>query len=159
MTDITRLILDDHDTFRREFAALDDTDEPEQLREIWEPLAALLEVHTAAEEAILYPTLLCHADDGQDETANAIDDHIEIRDGVHEAAKHPVGSTRWWDRVRQVRVTNSSHMTEEEDDALPDFQRNTPLIVRVNLAHQFLNFKTDHSDARHRDTSAKNPQA
>ncbi|MGB7796058.1 MAG: hemerythrin domain-containing protein, partial [Pseudonocardiaceae bacterium] len=116
MTDITRLILDDHDTFRREFAALDDTDEPEQLREIWEPLTALLEVHTAAEEAILYPTLLCHADDGQDETANAI-------------------------------------------DALPNFQRNTPLIVRVNLAHQFLNFKTDHSDARHRDTSAKNPQA
>jgi hypothetical protein len=43
MADITQLILDDHDTFRREFAALDDAQEPEQLRAIWEPLSALLD--------------------------------------------------------------------------------------------------------------------
>ncbi|HZE01285.1 MAG TPA: hemerythrin domain-containing protein, partial [Pseudonocardiaceae bacterium] len=65
MSDITQLILDDHETFRREFAALDDADAPEQLREIWEPLANLLEVHAAAEEAIFYPKLLRRGDDGE----------------------------------------------------------------------------------------------
>jgi len=44
MTDITQL-LDDHETFPREYAALDDADGTEQLRVIWEPLAALLDVH------------------------------------------------------------------------------------------------------------------
>jgi Hemerythrin HHE cation binding domain len=159
MSDITQLILDDHETFRREFAALDDADAPEQLREIWEPLANLLEVHAAAEEAIFYPKLLRRSDDSEDETIDAIGDHNDIRDGVREAARHPIGNAQWWDGVRHARAANSNHMAEEEDEALPDFRRNTPLSVRVNLGHEFLKFKTDHSDAERLDTSDKDPQA
>jgi hemerythrin HHE cation binding domain-containing protein len=159
MSDITQLILDDHETFRREFAALDDADAPAQLHEIWEPLANLLEVHAAAEEAIFYPKLLRRSDDGEDETIDAIGDHNDIRDGVREAARHPIGSAQWWDGVRHARAANSSHMAEEEADALPDFRRNTPLSVRVNLGHEFLKFKTDHSDVERLDTSDKDPQA
>jgi hypothetical protein len=163
MADITQLIMDDHETFRREFAALDDaatdgTGEPERLAEIWVPLAALLEVHAAAEEAIFYPQLLRRGADGEDETVDAIGDHNDIRDGVREAARHPTGSPQWWDAVRHARVANSRHMAEEEDDALCDFRRNTPLRVRVDLGHQFLKFKTDHADARDVDTDDKDPQ-
>jgi hypothetical protein len=160
VADITQLILDDHETFRREFAALDDADEPEQLREIWEPLAALLEVHAAAEEAIFYPQLLRRGDDAdaEAETVDAIGDHNDIRDGVREAARHPVGSPPWWDAVRQARAANSSHMAEEEDDALSHFRRNTPLRVRVDLGHQFLKYKTDHPEAQDVDTGDKDPQ-
>jgi hypothetical protein len=158
MTDITQLILDDHETFRREFAALDDTDEPERLREIWEPLAVLLEVHAAAEETIFYPQLLRQGANAEDETVDAIGDHNDIRDGVREAARHPIGSPQWWDAVRHARVANSRHMAEEEDDALCDFRRSTPVGVRVDLGHQFLKFKTDHSDAQDVDTDDKDPQ-
>jgi Hemerythrin HHE cation binding domain len=158
MADITQLILDDHETFRREFAALDDTREPEQLRGIWEPLAALLDVHAAAEEAIFYPQLLRRGADAEAETVDAIGDHNDIRDGVREAARHPIGSSRWWDAVRKARVANSDHMAEEEDDALADFRRNAPLSVRVDLGHQFLKFKNEHSDAREVGTSDKDPQ-
>jgi hypothetical protein len=158
MADITQLILDDHETFRREFAALDDADEPEQLRAIWEPLAALLDLHAAAEEAIFYPQLLRRGDDAEAETVDAIGDHNDIRDEVREAARHPIGSSPWWDAVRKTRAANSDHMAEEEDDALADFRRNAPLSVRVDLGHQFLKFKTDHSDARDLDTSDKDPQ-
>lgn len=158
MSDITQLILDDHETFRREFAALDDAEEPERLREIWEPLAVLLEVHAAAEEAIFYPKLLRRGEDGEDETLDAIGDHNDIRDGVREAGRHPIGTPQWWNGVRQARQANNSHMAEEEDDALPDFRRNSPLSVRVDLGHEFLKFKTDHSDARNLDTSDKDPQ-
>lgn len=159
MSDITQLILDDHETFRREFAALDDADAPEQLREIWEPLANLLEVHAAAEETIFYPKLPHRSDDGEDETIDAIGDHNEIRDGVREAARYPIGSAQWWDGVRHARAANSNHMTEEEDEALHDFRRNTPLSVRVDLGHEFLKFKTEHSDAKRLDTSDKDPEA
>jgi hypothetical protein len=158
MSDITQLILDDHETFRREFAALDDADEPQQLREIWEPLALLLDVHAAAEEAIFYPQLLRHGTDAEDETVDAIGDHNDIRDGVREAAPHPIGGPQWWEAVRRTRMANSEHMAEEEDGALADFRRNTPLRIRVDLGHQFLKFKTDHSDARGLDTSDKDPQ-
>lgn len=43
-----------------------DTD---QLHAIWEPLAALLEVHAAAEEAIFYPQLLRRGEDAEDTSA------------------------------------------------------------------------------------------
>src|SRR5918997_1901970 len=142
MADITQLILDDHDTFRREFAALDDAQGPEQLRAIWEPLAALLDVHAEAE----------------DETVDAIGDHNDIRDGVHEAARHPIGSPQWWDGVHKARMANSEHMAEEEDEALADFRRNAPLSVREELGHQFLKFKAEHPDPRHLDTTDKDPQ-
>ncbi len=158
MADITQLILDDHNTFRREFAALDDAEGTEQLRALWEPLAALLDLHAAAEEAIFYPQLLRRGDDAQDETLDAIGDHNDIRDGVREAGRHPIGSAQWWDSVRQTRMANSEHMAEEEDDALADFRRNTPLSARDELGRQFLEFKTNHADARNLDTSDKDPE-
>jgi hypothetical protein len=158
MTDITQLILDDHETFRREFAALDDADGTEQLRAIWEPLAALLDVHAEAEEVVFYPQLLRRGDDAEDETLDAIGDHNDIRDGVQEAARHPIGSPQWWDGVRKARMANSDHMAEEEDEALVDFRRNAPLSVREDLGHQFLKFKADHADGRDLDARDKDPQ-
>ena len=92
MPDITQLILDDHDTFRRQFAALDDADGPDALHAVWKPLADLLEVHAAAEETIFYPQLLRRGDDAEDETVDAIGDHNDIRDGVREAARHPIAA-------------------------------------------------------------------
>jgi hypothetical protein len=158
MADITQLILEDHEAFRREFAALDDTGEPEQACEIWKSLAALLDLHAAAEEAIFYPQLLRRGDDAEDETLDAISDHNDIREGVREAAQHAAGSAQWWEAVRKTRVANSEHMAEEEDDALADFRRNAPLGVREDLGRQFLKFKTDHADARDLDTRDKDPQ-
>jgi hypothetical protein len=158
MADITQLILDDHDTFRREFAALDDAQGPEQLRAIWEPLATLLDVHAVAEETVFYPQLLRRGDEAEDETLDAIGDHNDIRDGVHEAARYPIGSPQWWDGVRKARMANSDHMAEEEDEALADFRRNAPLSVREELGHQFLKFKAEHPDPRDLDTTDKDPQ-
>lgn len=158
MADITRLILDDHETFRREFAILDDTDEAEQLREIWERLATLLEIHASAEEAIFYPQLLRKGEDGEAETADGIGDHNDIRDAIREAGHHPIGAPGWWEAVRKTRAANSEHMAEEEDEALADFRRHTSSATRVDLGHQFLKFKTDHSDARNLDTHNKDPQ-
>src|SRR5262249_11040428 len=135
----------------------DDAEGVEQLRAIWEPLAALLELHAAAEEAVFYPQLLRRGDDAEDETVDAIGDHNDIRDGVRAAAQYPIGDPLWWDGVRRARRANSEHMAEEEDDALADFRRNTPVNVRDELGRQFLEFKTSHADASDLDTSDKDP--
>ena len=90
--DITALILDDHAAFRRGFARLDDARDEQEMLAIWDALALHLDIHAEAEEAILYPHLVKHGDDGEDETADAIGDHNKIRDAVAEAKLHPVGS-------------------------------------------------------------------
>lgn len=163
--DIAALILDDHDTFRRGFAALDEAQGPdadpatatERLEAIWTPLADLLDVHAVAEEQIFYPALLRKGDDAVDETLDAVGDHNDIRDAIHAAARHPAGSDAWWAEVNKAREANTEHMAEEEDEALADFRRNTTAAQRADLGRRFAEFKAAHS-ARDLDTSDQDPE-
>ncbi|MGQ0629830.1 MAG: hemerythrin domain-containing protein [Sporichthyaceae bacterium] len=159
--DITALILDDHDRFRRAFAELDDLEtagDIAALSAVWDPLAALLDVHAIAEEKVFYPQLLKRGDDAEDETLDAIGDHNDIRDAVQEAAQHRVGSKPWWKAVGQARAANTEHMGEEEDEALADFRRNADLALREKLGREFLEFKRRHPDPEKLDTSNSDPQ-
>lgn len=47
--DITALIMDDHEWFRRQFARLDDASKPAELAAVWEPLAVRLDTHAQAD--------------------------------------------------------------------------------------------------------------
>jgi hypothetical protein len=158
MPDITSLILDDHEWFRRQFAALDDLDDPNELAAVWGPLADLLDVHAAAEEEIFYPELIRRGDDAEAETLDAVGDHNDIRDGVRDAARLPVGSTEWHAAVRRARMANSEHMAEEEDEAIADFRRNADPALRDELGRRFLAFKAEHEGTRGLDTSDVDPQ-
>ena len=65
--DITEMILDDHDWFRRQFLRLADLrDHPDTLdeaKQVWDALARHLEVHASAEEEHFYPSMARRADD------------------------------------------------------------------------------------------------
>jgi hypothetical protein len=145
LVDITQLVLDDHHEQRRLFAILEQIDrhETEALSAVWGRLAAFLEVHAAAEEAIFYPALLqvgiaARRRTGvEDETLDAIHDHNEIRDSVAEVARHPVGSDDWYTAVAGANLANSDHMAEEEREGLTDFRRLTGLQRRHDLAVAF----------------------
>jgi hypothetical protein len=161
--DITQLILDDHEHFRRAFARLDDLQAEESLpaadlSEVWDPLADLLDVHAVAEEEIFYPQLLRKGADARDETLDAIGDHNDIRDAVHDAARRPVGSQDWWEAVGRARVANDEHMAEEEREGLADFRQHATLGLRESLGRRFRQFMAEHHDARDLDTSDKDPQ-
>jgi hypothetical protein len=146
MTDVTQLILDDHDTFRRRFAELDDLrDDPARAGAVWEALARLLEVHASAEEEHFYPALLQNVEGSEDETKDAIGDHDDIRAGIRKAAAAEVGSDDWWQGVEQVREANDEHMSEEEHDDLPDFRRNAPVELRDEIGTKFERFKAEHA--------------
>ncbi len=161
-SDITRLILDDHDRFRRDFAALDDLQvggAVDELRQAWAPLAALLDVHAAAEEKIFYPHLLRRGgDEAPEETLDAVGDHNDIRDAVAAAAEHEVGSEAWWAAVGQARAANTEHMGEEEDEALADFRRHADQALRAELGRRFLDFKREHAGGADLDVENVDPQ-
>ncbi len=143
--DITQLILDDHHEQRRLFAILEQIDrsDTEALSAVWGRLAAFLEVHAAAEEAIFYPVLLragiaARRRAGvEDETLDAIHDHNEIRDAVAEAGRHAVGSDGWYAAVAGANRANGDHMAEEEREGLTDFRRLAGLQQRHDLAVAF----------------------
>ena len=147
--DITQLILDDHHEQRRLFAILEQIDrsDTEALFAVWGRLAAFLDVHAAAEEAIFYPELLkvgiaARRKAGvEDETLDAIHDHNEIRDAVAEVARHAVSSDEWYAAVAAANLANGDHMAEEEREGLTDFRRLAGLQQRHNLAVAFAAFE------------------
>jgi hypothetical protein len=150
--DITQLILDDHHEQRRLFAMLQEigSDQTAALSAVWKRLAALLEVHAAAEERLFYPALLkLGAGVGGDETpkaetVDAIHDHNEIRDAVGAVSQHEVGSDGWFEAIAGADEANSDHMAEEEREGLKDFRLHTPLQTRHQLAVAFVAFEADH---------------
>jgi hypothetical protein len=151
--DITQLILDDHHEQRRQFAMLEQVDprDTDTLRALWGRLAALLEVHAAAEEAIFYPELLRAGTSArrtgqvEDETADAIHDHNEIRDAVAAVATHPAGSDEWFAAVAAANEANSDHMAEEEREGLTDFRHLASLQRRHDLAVAFAAYEARHA--------------
>lgn len=163
--DITHLILDDHEHFRREFARLDElraarSTTSAELARVWRPLADLLDVHAAAEEEVFYPRLLrTGSDEAEDETLDAIGDHNDIRDGVRAAARRPAGSPEWWEAVDRTRAANDEHMGEEEHEGLADFRLNAALGLRESLGRRFRSFKAEHEGTRGLDVSDLDPEA
>lgn len=122
---------------------------------LWNPLADLLEVHAAAEEALSYPRLLREGSGGRGETRDAINDHNEIRDAVRRASGQTVACDEWWDAVLSARSANSDHMAEDERGSIADFRVNASAGEREKLGLRWLNFESDHPGQRGIDTAEK----
>jgi hypothetical protein len=161
MPDICDLILDEHRYFRRAFAELYDARSrgPEALTSLWRPLAAVFERHAAAEEEIFYPALLPRAEEGVEETEDAIKDHNAIRDGVRDAEACAMGSDAWWEAVGRARDENDEHMEEEETEGIPDFVAHSEASLRDDLGARFLAFNAAHPCAEDLDLTDKDPDA
>ena len=143
MPDITRLILRDHAHLREMFADLDDAQvagDHEAVAAVWRRLGDQLELHAEAEERVFYPVLLDRGAHAHDETEDAIDDHNKIRDAVRAADAAEIGSDEWWSAVGEARKENSTHIAEEEREALSDLRRHVEPAERERLGMDWLRF-------------------
>ncbi len=138
--DVTELILDDHATFRRLFARVAEQNTEDDLRHLWFELGPLLCAHAVAEEDSFYPALLKAAHD-DDDVADAIKDHNEIRDAVRDADRYDVGSDEWRSAVDRARRANDDHMREEESGPLPAARRSMDMEQRIALGLHFLRLR------------------
>jgi hypothetical protein len=161
-TDITVLILAEHDEFRARFTDLMDLRDfgpTSECETRWDIVSDLLEVHAKAEEEIFYPVLLKRGSDkASDETVDAVGDHNQIRDAIALAGQSEVGSDWWWAAVQSCRDANDEHLAEEERDVLPDFREHTSEQLRSELGETWLKFHADHQAAQGISTADVNPE-
>ncbi len=157
--DITVLIMREHDSFRRQFAALEQMSDPQELQQAWSALADLLEIHASGEEAVLYPTLVRADEQTSEEAEHAVRDHNEIRHSVRAVQDHAVGSASWWQAVRTAREVNEDHLSEEEADVLPPFRDRVDPARRQELGSQWVAFHREHEAARGLSGADADPHA
>ena len=157
--DITVLIEREHDSFRRQFDALDGLSEAPELQQAWAALAALLEIHASGEEAVLYPSLVRADEQTVQEAEHAVRDHNEIRHSVAAVQEHTAGSQGWWHAVRAAQQVNEDHLQEEERDVLPAFRDSVDRARREQLGQQWVDFHIDHEQARGLSGRATDPRS
>jgi Hemerythrin HHE cation binding domain len=143
--EITALVLAEHEVFRRDFAALEDLS-GQELADAWGELHAELEVHAVAEEELFYP-LLAQEAAGEEETAEGVHDHNQIRHAAAAVDEHEVGSEDWWKALRTVRQVNADHMSEDETDFFPPFKEAVDDQQREALGMRWLAFHDEHEQA------------
>ncbi len=146
--DITVLIEREHDSFRRQFDALDGLSDARELQQAWAALAELLEIHASGEESVLYPSLVRADEQTAQEAEHAVRDHNEIRHSVKAVQEHAAASPAWWRAVRAAQEVNEDHLQEEERDVLPTFRDNVDRARREQLGQQWLAFHSDHEQAQ-----------
>jgi hypothetical protein len=156
---VTDLIRKDHDWFRAQFAAVENArGQLDSLTGVWSELAARLETHAAAEEALFYPRLLKDDSDAVDDTEDAIRDHNDIRDAIRDAGEHPVGDDGWWKAVDACNKANTEHMEEEEEGPLREFDDAATSAEQREVADSFAAFETEHAGARGISLEDKDPE-
>jgi nitrite reductase/ring-hydroxylating ferredoxin subunit len=156
--DITVLIEREHDSFRRQFDALNALTDPGELEQAWTGLVELLEIHASGEEVVLYPRLVRADEQAAEEAEHAVRDHNEIRDSVRAVQQHPAGSPAWWRAVREARDVNEEHLQEEERDVLPALRDSVDRPGREQLGAQWLTFHAEHEGARGLSSADTDPQ-
>src|ERR1700709_1466044 len=162
--DITEMILDDHDWFRRRFLLLaelhDDASRTDEAAKVWDELARHLEVPAAGGGGPFSPSGARRADDEDaSATEDAVGDHDDIRAAARKAFEHEVGGEDWRAAVEECDKANNQHTSQEESDALAPFRRVTSLAFRQELGAKFEQFKSEHAGAAGLDFQDKDPEA
>ena len=131
MADITDLIFEDHQWFRRQFFYLDEAKTVEEMTAIWEPLATRLDTHADAEERIFYPALLeegrrpGRGDRGRDRATTTRSATRSPRPDGTRSTPTPGGR-----RSNDARKENGEHLEEEEREGLPDFRSSATAALK-----------------------------
>jgi hypothetical protein len=141
MTDLTELIVAEHERIRRLFSALEDVARytssqagrrgPLLLEESWTRLAALITAHAEAERRVLYPALAA-AGAGRP----ALPGQRSLLDCVEQVSRHAPGSPAWRRAVAVARAGTRAQFSAEEHVIL-DFRQRTDCVRREALGHQW----------------------
>ena len=116
-------------------------------------LRTALNLHAESEEGALYPLL-----ENNEETCylaiQAYDEHDMVKALLAELGKEPVGSKAWLARLRVMREIVDNHMTEEEEELLPEARQllSQEQICQLwdDLAHVWTRYYPHVARGRHR---------
>ncbi len=138
--DIVSLILKDHKPLKSLIKVLK---EPEkgmgERRKAFEEFAPLLVAHAKPEEAALYSHM--KRDDDLREEAFEGDAEHALADQLLEDLKTITDPDLWSAKVKVLAELVEHHIEEEEEEMLPDFQKQVSIEDRIGIGQKYLALK------------------
>lgn len=116
MADVLDHLTEEHREVERLLAALKETDPGSERDRLFDELRTSLATHMAVEERFLYPILA--EVEGEDEAADATDEHELARAGLEEAAKR-LEEGAFSAAIDILEAGIGHHVEEEESEQFP----------------------------------------
>lgn len=98
-------------------------------------LAVLLNAHSMAEEAVVYPEI--SANSGKTNAAMAYEEHAMTKVNLAELQKMEPGTEEFREKLDHIESAVQQHVYQEESSWLPDVIRYAPLESRQRMSAEF----------------------
>jgi len=139
--DIIDLILDDHQTLKALINILKDVNADAGKRFVaFEEFAPLLHVHAKPEEQSLYAYMK------EEDSLRTMALEGDAEHAIAELLVHEIFETEdkdvWSAKVKVLAELVDHHIKEEEEEFIPEFEKNSDEGLRRQLGKQFLHLKT-----------------
>ncbi|MFW5845527.1 MAG: hemerythrin domain-containing protein [Planctomycetota bacterium] len=148
--DVLDLLKQDHRTVRKLLEEACDTTEhaSKTRRELLQRIVEELEVHTAAEETILYPYLIRAEDrDTRHEGLEATEEHHLVQVVLDEIQQLDVEEEQWLAKATVLRELVEHHVEEEEEEMFDTIRELFDVQRRQELGEEVRRFKKDRQAA------------
>jgi len=101
-------------------------------------LALLLNAHSMAEEAVVYPEISDHS--GKAHAGMAFEEHAMAKVQLAELQKMQPGTDEFREKLDHIESAVQQHIYQEESSWLPDVLRNAPMEARQRISAEFRNY-------------------
>ncbi|MFO6448052.1 hemerythrin domain-containing protein [Erythrobacter sp. NE805] len=105
---------------------------------IVEELALLLNAHSMAEEAVIYPEISDHS--GKAHAGMAYEEHAMTKVQLAALQKLAPGTKEWHEKLDHIESAVQQHMYQEESSWLPDVIRYAPVEERQRMSMEFRDY-------------------
>ena len=143
MTNIFKLLKQDHDRHRALLAKIADTSgDSEERRKLFEEFRIEVTAHANAEEQALYAEMLKRSE-LQDEGRHSVAEHKEIDDFLEELQEIEFSSPAWLAKFKEMRHRYEHHIEEEEDEIFVEANDELSDACEDKLGEIFKDRKSD----------------
>jgi hemerythrin superfamily protein len=105
---------------------------------IIEELALLLNAHSMAEEAVIYPGISDHSSKAH--ASMAYEEHAMTKVQLAALQKLAPGSQEWHEKLDHIESAVQQHVYQEESSWLPDVIRYAPMEDRQRMSMEFRDY-------------------
>lgn len=122
-TDALVVLKDDHAEIKRLFRAFEKADGPKRRGELADQIIAKLQLHTEAENKVLYPAILKELPDLEDDILESFEEHHAVDLIIAEIQKLEPSAENFEARVTVLIENVEHHIGEEEDEWFPKVRK------------------------------------
>jgi len=139
--DVTQIIIEEHrlvDSLAERYAV--ETD-PKQKQGIAHNIIKLLSIHSACEEASIYPFMRRHLPNGEKLVQHAIEEHLSIKNDLYRLDQMKLGDAGYDETLMKCIKDTQHHVEEEEGDLLPTLKAKSSADELEQMRTEFLRAK------------------